>query len=77
MPAFTTLPWVAEVIRLVATCCGDHAAFAPSTSAAAPATCGVAMEVPLMTAVPESLVYPAEVMSEPGANRSTQVPWLE
>ena len=36
-------------------------------SAAAPATCGDAIEVPLMVLVAVLLVYHAEVMFEPGA----------
>ena len=42
-----------------------------------PATCGVAIEVPLMVFVAVSLVFHAEVMLDPGANRSTQVPKFE
>jgi hypothetical protein len=36
--------------------------------------CGVAIEVPLMVFVAVLLVYQAEVMLEPGANQSTQLP---
>ncbi len=43
-------------------------------SAAAPATCGVAIEVPPMVALDVSLEMPAETMSRPGAKRSTHVP---
>jgi len=35
------------------------------------------MEVPLSVALAVSLVFQAEVMSEPGANKSTQDPTLE
>ena len=45
-----------------------------SNSAAAPATCGAAMEVPLATATALSDALRADVMSTPGANRSTQLP---
>ena len=44
------------------------------SSAAAPATCGVAMDVPLMVLVAEAPVCQADVMLEPGANRSRQLP---
>jgi len=43
-------------------------------SAATPATYGVAMDVPDMYAVDESDEIPALSTSEPGANRSTQLP---
>src|SRR5688572_9647821 len=46
-------------------------------SAATPATCGDAIDVPLMVLVAVSFVYQAEVMLEPGANKPTQVPKLE
>src|SRR6266511_45284 len=48
-----------------------------ATRAAAPATCGVAIEVPLMVLVAVSLVIQDEVMLTPGAKMSTQVPKLE
>ena len=41
---------------------GVSAGFAPSSSAAAPATCGAAIEVPLIVLVAVSLVFQAEVM---------------
>ena len=44
------------------------------TRAAAPATCGDAMLVPEMVLVAVSLVYHADVVPTPGANRSTQEP---
>ncbi len=48
-----------------------------STSAAASATLGAAIEVPLMVWVAVLLLFQAEAMLEPGANRSTQTPKLE
>src|ERR1044071_558116 len=45
--------------------------------AATPATCGVAIEVPLIVFVAVSLVCHADVMLDPGANRSTHVPKFE
>src|SRR5690625_2910040 len=49
----------------------------PSRSrAAAPATCGAAMDVPLMVSSAVSPPIQAEVMSEPGAWMSTHEPTL-
>ncbi len=45
-----------------------------SSSAATPATCGAAMEVPEEIRDAVLVVWPALVMDEPGAKRSTQVP---
>jgi hypothetical protein len=45
--------------------------------AAAPATCGVAIDVPLIVLVAESPVCHAEAMLEPGAKMSRQEPKLE
>ena len=65
---------LASVLRTVA---GDGRRFSSRYSAAAPATCGVAIEVPLMVLVAVLLVCHAEVMVEPGAKMSRQVPKLE
>ena len=48
------------------TTAGDAPGFAPSTSAAAPATCGVAMEVPEYTAVAVVDEIDADVIPTPG-----------
>src|SRR6185295_13032192 len=48
-----------------------------SSTAAAPATCGVAIDVPDSVLVAVEPVYQSETMPEPGANTSTQVPTLE
>src|SRR5204862_1472503 len=45
--------------------------------AVAPATCGLAMEVPLMYTADESLLPYDDGMFTPGANRSTQGPTLD
>jgi hypothetical protein len=45
------VPFVTSAVR---TCAGEYAGYRPSTSATAPATCGDAIEVPLMIAVPVS-----------------------
>jgi len=42
--------------------------------AASPATCGQAMDVPLLKTVDVSLEWDAERMVEPGAQTSTQGP---
>ena len=47
---------------------------APSNKAAAPTTCGVAIEVPLSDANALVLVYHADTMADPGAKTSTQLP---
>lgn len=48
-----------------------------SSCAAAPATCGAAIEVPLIVLVAVSEVAHAALMPEPGARMSTQRPWFE
>ena len=48
-----------------------------SSSAAAPATCGEDIEVPLSTRVPVLSLCEADVIDEPGPKMSTQVPKLE
>ena len=74
MPGLVTLFGVASAISVLATCAGVAAGFAARTSAAAPATCGGAIDVPLMVLVAVSFVFQAEVMAEPGAKMSVQVP---
>src|SRR4051794_24499772 len=76
-PGLTTLDAVALAFSVAATVAGVACGVAPSTSAAAPATCGVAIEVPLMVLVAVSAVFHAEVMSTPGAKMSVQVPKFE
>lgn len=51
--------------------------FADNTSAATPATCGVAIEVPEMVFVAVFDLCHAEVMLDPGAKRSTHDPKFE
>ena len=53
-------PGVAHLLR------GRRSGWRRGTSAAAPATCGVAIEVPLIVLVAVSLVYQAEVMLTAG-----------
>src|SRR3954467_4305726 len=52
------------------TCCGDHDGFAWRISAAAPATCGEAIDVPLSSLAPETLLPSVELTSMPGAETS-------
>ena len=56
---------------------GEAPGFVCRYSAIAPATCGVAIEVPLIVFVAVSLVIHAEVMLEPGAKMSRHVPKFE
>ena len=72
-----TTPAVAEPSSRFATCAGLSPGSAPSSSAAAPATCGAAIEVPDSSSVAVSPVYQSETMSTPGAKRSTHDPRLE
>jgi len=55
---------------------GVVAGWAPSQSAAAPATAGEAIEVPEIVLVAVSAVSQSDVTDTPGANRSTQRPVL-
>ena len=72
-----TTPVVAEPISLLATWAGVRVRCCPSSTAAAPATCGVAIDVPDRVLVAVGLVYQSETICEPGAKVSTQVPKLE
>jgi hypothetical protein len=59
------------------TAAGDAPGLDCSSLAAAPATCGAAIEVPLMVRIAELLVCHAEVILVPGAKILTQEPKLE
>jgi len=72
-----TAPAVARSTSRRETCSGVSAGSSPSSSAAAPATCGEAIDVPDSSSVAVSPVYQSETMSTPGANRSTHEPRLE
>src|SRR3954454_23435219 len=52
------------------TCCGDQDGLACRISAAAPATCGEAIEVPLSSLAPDTLLPSVELTSTPGAETS-------
>ena len=74
VPGLVTLPVVALVVIALATVAGEAAGAPCRYSAATPATCGVAIDVPLIVFVAVSDVYQLDVMLEPGAKRSRQVP---
>ncbi len=70
-------PSMAPAVSAAPTSAGVASGLACKNSAAAPATCGLAIDVPARTAVAVSLAFDADRMSSPGANTSTQVPKLE
>ncbi len=74
VPGLFTTPLVALLVRALATADGEALGFAERYSAAAPAVCGVAIDVPLIVFVAVVDEYQSEVMLTPGAKRSTQVP---
>lgn len=77
VPGDETMPDVAPATRRSVTCCGVRVGWPSSNKAAAPATCGAAIEVPLSVAVAVSFVAKAEVIELPGAKRSTHEPQFE
>jgi len=72
--AFVTLLGVAPLTIAALTAAGSAVGLACRISAAAPATCGVAIDVPLIVFVALSDVCHDEVMLDPGAKRSRHVP---
>src|SRR5688500_7331956 len=77
VPGLPTLFGVAADTKASRTCCGDAPGLPARTSAAAPATCGDAIDVPLIVFVAVSPVLHADVMPTPGANTSVHVPQFE
>lgn len=69
----TTWPVVAAAVTVEATVAGDADGVVDRTSAATPATCGVAIDVPLIEPVAALPVYRALVMPTPGAHRDMGV----
>ena len=65
---------VALLVSAAATWAGVELGLAERYAAAAPVTCGVAIEVPLIVFVAVVLLYQSDVTSTPGARMSTQVP---
>lgn len=74
---FVILFGVARLFRADCTDAGEVPGLAWRYNAAAPATCGVAIEVPEIVLVAVEEVYQVEVMEEPGARISTIEPKLE
>src|SRR5690606_23389338 len=72
-----TLPGEPLETRWSRTVCGEADGLSARYSAAAPATCGVAIDVPLIARESESDPIHADVMFEPGAKMSRQLPTLE
>ena len=73
-PGDKTTPWVALETIASETAAGVADGFDSRYRAATPATCGVAIEVPLIVLTAVSPDPHAEVMFTPGANTSTQFP---
>ena len=76
-PISVNAPDVALSLMRDATCAGERFGCDSRMRAAAPATCGAAIDVPLSVAVATSLVEVADVIDEPGANTSRHVPQFE
>src|SRR5690606_31708954 len=76
-PGLVARPVVAAALTAEDTWDGDAEGLPCRYSATAPATCGDAIEVPLMLLVALLEVCHAEVIELPGAKRSTQLPQLE
>src|SRR5207253_7042864 len=75
--AFVILFGVPTDFSALCTVAGDAVGLLARNSAAAPVTCGVAIDVPLIVLVAVSLSIQADVMPTPGAKMSVQVPKLE
>jgi len=65
---------VARASMTASTSAGVRVESSSRMSAAPPATCGQAIEVPLMVAEAVSVPWPADLMLEPGAKMSRQAP---
>jgi hypothetical protein len=74
VPALVTTLLVALLKIASRTVCGEALVLPWRYNAATPAACGAAIEVPLIVFVAVLLVYHADVMLEPGAKRSRQLP---
>jgi len=75
-PAFFTTYGVALMRSCASTCAGDKLLSDSKMSAAAPATCGAAMDVPLSDREAMSDLMPADRISTPGAKMSMHEPKL-
>ena len=76
IPADVTFDGVAFDLIHSVTCAGDALLFTDRYAAATPATCGEAIEVPLIVLVAFVEVNQLDVIEEPGAKISKQVPKL-
>ena len=74
VPGLDTTLEVAAVVRALTTWLGVAVGFRPKYTAAAPATCGDAIEVPLIVLVDAEPVFHVDVIEAPGAKISTAVP---
>ena len=77
VPAFVTALRVADEAIAEATSAGVIAGFCDNASAATPATCGEAIDVPESVRVAISDECPADTMFEPGAKTSRHDPKFE
>lgn len=74
MPALVTTPVVAEFTRPLRTVSGAEPGYCCRYRAAAPTTCGVAIDVPLIVFVAVSLVCQVDMIEDPGAKMSRHDP---
>ena len=77
LPALVTTPVVDAAINADVTWAAVNDGFLASTSAAPPATCGEAIDVPLIVFVAVVLLNHDDVIPTPGAKISRQEPKLE
>jgi hypothetical protein len=77
VPASVTLFGVEPLMIAAVTVAGEALGFVSRNSAATPATCGDAIDVPEIVFIAVSLVFHDDVMSLPGAKMSRQVPKFE
>ena len=77
VPAFVTLFGVELLMIAAVTVAGEALGFVSRNSAATPATCGVAIDVPEIVFIAVSLVLHDDVMLLPGAKMSRQAPKFE
>jgi hypothetical protein len=77
VPTFASASRVAVLVIQSEICCTELSGAIPKPSAATPATCGDAIDVPEMVFVAVVEVYHADRMLEPGAKTSRQDPKLE
>ena len=74
VPTFVSASRVAVLVIQSEICCTELSGAIPKPSAATPATCGEAIDVPEMVFVAVVEVNHADKMLEPGAKTSRQEP---